>query len=177
MPRSGVAHIRAARGDEVSRIRAIEDDAGLRYGEAGLPEDLEGLPRAVIEAAIEAGTTWVAVDGEDRSIGFALCWARPDALHLRELDVERAWMGRGIGTALIEHVGAEARARGVGAVTLTTFRDVPWNAPFYARRGFAILAPAEQPAWLAAIRAEEDAGELAAWPRVAMRRPTGDRRA
>lgn len=24
-------------------------------------------------------------------------------------------------------------------MTLTTFRDVPWNAPFYARRGFELL--------------------------------------
>lgn len=167
--------IRPARREEVARIQEIEDDAGLRYGDAGLPEDLEGLPDAVIEAAIDDGTTWVLVDEDDAPIGFALCWARPEALHLRELDVVRAAMGRGHGRALLEHVAAEARARGLAHVTLTTFRDVTWNAPYYARRGFTIVEPRDQPAWLAAIRREEDEGELAAWPRVAMRRATADR--
>jgi hypothetical protein len=28
---------------------------------------------------------------------------------------------------------------GYPAVTLRTFRDVPWNGPFYLRRGFAVV--------------------------------------
>lgn len=32
-----------------------------------------------------------------------------------------------------------ARGRQLDAATLTTFRDVPWNAPFYVRLGFEIL--------------------------------------
>ena len=156
-------------------MKDIEDDAGLRYGDAGLPEDLEGLPGAMIEAAIDEATAWVVVDEDDAPFGFALCWVRPGALHLRELDVVRAAMGRGYGRALVEHVAAEARARGLSHVTLTTFRDVEWNAPYYARRGLTIVEPRDQPPWLAAIRREEDEGELAAWPRVAMRRATADR--
>jgi hypothetical protein len=35
-------------------------------------------------------------------------------------------------------------------VTLTTFRDIPWNAPYYARLGFSEL-PAD--AWGAGMRA------------------------
>lgn len=33
----------------------------------------------------------------------------------------------------------ELAEQGAPAVTLTTFRDVPWNAPFYERRGFRVL--------------------------------------
>jgi hypothetical protein len=54
-------------------------------------------------------------------------------------------------------------------MTLTTFRDVPWNAPFYARRGFAeVLDPSPG---LAAVRdRERSLGLDAAGPRIVMRR-------
>ena len=32
-----------------------------------------------------------------------------------------------------------ARGRRLPAVTLTTFRSIPWNAPFYASMGFVEL--------------------------------------
>ena len=38
--------------------------------------------------------------------------------------------------ALIEHVAGWARAHGSPALTLTTFTEVPWNAPYYERLGF-----------------------------------------
>ncbi|MCB9598623.1 MAG: GNAT family N-acetyltransferase, partial [Sandaracinaceae bacterium] len=100
--------IRDARLDEAPLLQDIEDDAGRRYGEVGIPEDLEGLARAVVEAAIREGTTWVATDDDDAPIGFALCWVRKDALHLRELDVRQAHMRRGIGRRLLEHVAERA---------------------------------------------------------------------
>ncbi|MBX3270812.1 MAG: GNAT family N-acetyltransferase [Sandaracinaceae bacterium] len=165
--------IRAARSDEASTLRAIEDEAGARYAEAGLPPDLDGLTPPELAEGIEAGTAWVLADEEDHPVAFALCWRRGDALHLRELDVLPARMGQGLGSRLIEHVVAQAQALGCSQVTLTTFRDVAWNAPYYARRAFRVLEPSEQPAFLRAIREDEDRGVLATWPRVAMARPLG----
>ncbi len=46
---------------------------------------------------------------------------------------------QGIGTALVEKVVGGARQKGHAGVTLTTFRDVPFNAPFYARLDFEEL--------------------------------------
>lgn len=160
--------IRRARPDEAARVRAIEDDAGTRYASAGLPPDLEGLPPEVIRAAIDAGLLFVAVDGTDQPVGFALCETHPDALHLRELDVALDHQGRGVGRALIDAVRAEARARGLPQVTLTTFRDVPFNAPLYEHLGFTVLDPL--PEWLQAVRAHEAQVGLDRWPRVAMAR-------
>jgi len=57
---------------------------------------------------------------------------------------------------------------GLPSVTLTTFRDVAWNAPLYRRWDFEVVEAEACPAWLAAIRAQEDLGELRRWPRVAM---------
>jgi GNAT superfamily N-acetyltransferase len=163
--------IRLARLDEVSELSRIEDEAGRIYASAGLPHDLEGLDPAVIEAGIADHLAWVSTDAEDLAVGFALAWPRPNALHLRELDVLPSHMRHGHGRGLVEFVSEHARALGCASVTLTTFRDVPWNAPLYQRWGFELLAPELCPTWLADIRAYEDEGELRRWPRVAMARP------
>jgi GNAT superfamily N-acetyltransferase len=55
--------------------------------------------------------------------------------HLEEMDVLPEHAGQGLGAALIEAVCSWAHTRGFDAVTLSTFRDVPWNAPFYPRHG------------------------------------------
>lgn len=62
-----------------------------------------------------------------------------------------------------------AREDGLTALTLTTFTDVPWNAPYYARLGFRALSESELTPGLRRIRAEEAAHGLARWPRVCMR--------
>jgi GNAT superfamily N-acetyltransferase len=161
------ATIRLAKPDEVTLIRALEDEAGRLYATAGMPADLPGLDPAVIEAAIAGRTLWVACEA-DRPIGFALVWIRTDALHLRELDVHPDHMRRGLGRRLVEFVRERAAERGLARVTLTTFRDVDWNASLYRRWGFEVLEPEDQPDWLAAIRAAEDRSVIGQWPRVAM---------
>ncbi|MCA9699057.1 MAG: GNAT family N-acetyltransferase, partial [Myxococcales bacterium] len=128
------AVIRLARADEVALLQQIEVEAGRLYGQVGMPEDFEGLPTDLVAAAIAEALVWV-VEEEARAVGFALCWDRGEALHLRELDVLPSHMRRGLGRMLVEHVGAQARVRGHDYVSLTTFRDVPWNAPLYRRWG------------------------------------------
>jgi N-acetylglutamate synthase-like GNAT family acetyltransferase len=79
--------------------------------------------------------------------------------------------GSGIGSALLATVCAHARAAGLRAVTLTTFRDVPWNAPFCARRGFRVLPEDEWTPGLAALVAREEELGLPRGMRVVMCRP------
>ncbi|MEZ4317135.1 MAG: GNAT family N-acetyltransferase [Myxococcota bacterium] len=161
--------IRLARPDELETLQDIEDDAGLRFEAAGMPGDLEGLGLDVLAAGVRDGLLFVLdLDGPQ---GFALCQAFDDTLHLRELDVVRALQGRGHGRALLDHVRSVARDRGLAGVSLTTFRDVPFNAPFYARYGFREVLPADQPVWLAEIRRHEREAGLDRWPRLAMRIP------
>jgi len=62
-----------------------------------------------------------------------------------------------------------ARAEGYGAVTLTTFRDVPWNGPFYRKLGFQPVE--ELSPELAGIREHEKAiGDDNFGHRIAMRK-------
>lgn len=169
-------NIRLARAGEVKRIAEIEDLAGERYADAELPPDLDGLAHAVIARAIAEELLWVMAK-DDEPVGFALCCRYPDALHLRELDVLPDSMGQGLGRRLVEHVCGEAAKMGLRSVTLTTFRDIVWNAPMYRRWGFDDVEPAQQPLWLRQIRDQEDNSDLRHWPRVAMARTiASDRR-
>jgi len=57
-------------------------------------------------------------------------------LHIWEMDVHPAFQRRGIGAGLVRAAQIDARNTGFKALTLTTFRDLPWNGPFYERLGF-----------------------------------------
>lgn len=162
--------IRPAEPFELDRLRAIEVDAAERFREVGLddvadspPQSRESLERARLEDRL-----WVAeVDG--MLVGMALTVELAGATHLAELDVLREHQGRGLGGALLEHVCRVATAAGHPTVTLHTFADVPWNAAYYARRGFVELAhDAMGPALAAATRA--DAAHFPGLRRVCMRR-------
>ena len=88
--------------------------------------------------------------------------------HIDQLSVLTDHGGRGIGRALLDEAVRWARASGLAAVTLTTFRDVPWNAPFYRRVGFEVVD--DPTPGLAVVRAGERADGLDGFgPRVAMR--------
>jgi hypothetical protein len=73
------------------------------------------------------------------------------------------------GRALFDYAAELAAAAGVPAVTLTTFAEVPWNAPYYLRCGFRVVGDAEVSPGLRAIRQREGV-VLHRWPRVCMRR-------
>ena len=168
--------IRRARAAELPRLREIEREAGARFDAipalADVPEVL--TPPAALDEACALDLIWVAAAvADDAPVGFAYADVLDGALQLEELDVLPAWGRRGIGRALVAAVVDEARARGLAAVTLTTFRDVPWNAPFYAALGFRVLAEAEISPGLAALLAMEARRGLPRALRVAMRRNVG----
>jgi GNAT superfamily N-acetyltransferase len=117
-----------------------------------------------------AGLLWVARAPGGKPVGFALCELVDGAVHLEEMDVDPGHGQRGVGRALLGAVMAWAERAGHPAVTLTTFRDIPWNAPFYARAGFRALSADELGPGLAALVREEAARGLDPSQRVVMRR-------
>ena len=88
--------------------------------------------------------------------------------YLQEIDVLPDHGRRGIGTSLIHAVCEWAQFKKVAAVTLTTFRHLPWNAPFYERLGFRSLTQDELTSGLDAILADEAENGLDKTKRVAM---------
>jgi len=90
--------------------------------------------------------------------------------HIEQVSVDPAFARRGLGRRLIEHVAAEGRRWGIDALTLTTFRDVPWNGPYYERCGFRVLADGELGPDLRRVRDAETTHGLDPAARVCMRR-------
>jgi GNAT superfamily N-acetyltransferase len=126
-------------------------------------------------AAQSRGQLWVAVDEADGGapVAFALFEDLDGALHLEEVDVHPDHARQGLGARLIDAAAAWGRELGYRAITLTTFRSVAWNAPYYERIGFRAL-PAE--AWGPGLRervADETRRGLAPERRLAMARPIG----
>jgi GNAT superfamily N-acetyltransferase len=94
----------------------------------------------------------------------------PDALHIWQITVHRDQQRQGIGRTLIEAAQQLAIDRGITALTLTTFRNVPWNEPYYRRLGFVTLDSVElNPRLEAILRSEGQAGMPIA-QRCAMRK-------
>jgi N-acetylglutamate synthase-like GNAT family acetyltransferase len=75
-------------------------------------------------------------------VGFAAAILLDGSAHLQELNVLPAHGRRGLGRALVHHVANWAVSEGFASLSLTTFRHVVWNAPFYASIGFVPI-PAE----------------------------------
>jgi GNAT superfamily N-acetyltransferase len=76
-------------------------------------------------------------------VGYAIAREVDDTLYLQQIDVEPRHGRRGIGAALITTVCNWAIQEGYAIVSLSTFRDIPWNAPFYAKLGFCPVDEAE----------------------------------
>ncbi|GAA0936886.1 GCN5 family N-acetyltransferase [Virgisporangium aurantiacum] len=163
--------IRAAVDADLLVLQEIERAAGEAFREIGMPEiaDDEPLPVDALAAYAAAGRAWVAVDPDDRPVAYLIADVVDGNLHIEQVSVHPRAARRGIGRDLIEHAAAYARDHALPALTLTTFTDVPWNAPYYERCGFRVM-PDPEPALRALIRAESDHG-LDRWPRVAMHRP------
>jgi len=153
--------IRQARLEEVPLLPDIEERAGALFLTSPHPEvttHSNGTPQ-MFRAHITQGVCFVVVDTDDSIVGFATCGVLDQALHLYELAVVSEHGGKGLGRALVEDVCREAAARGLGAVTLSTFTDVAWNAPFYARAGFHPLSEdALSPALHLVQKHEQDIG-------------------
>jgi GNAT superfamily N-acetyltransferase len=168
-----VASIRPPRRDELELLRRIERDAGRAFAEIGMAEIAADEPLSVgeLEAFRADGRAWVAVDARDRPVAYLLSSVVDGCAHIDQVSVATAQAGRGLGAALIEHLAATALTEDRPALTLTAFRDVPWNAPYYRRLGFAIVEPSDQGPELAALVGREARTIPGDAPRVAMRRP------
>lgn len=141
--------IRLAVPEDVGRLADVERQASTLFDDrlehTGLTrESLRRVSSAEsLHSAQQAGRLWVAISPAHGVAGFAVAIELGGCAHLDELDVLPAHGRMGLGSGLLAAVCAWARQAGYSAVTLSTFRDVPWNAPFYERRGFRAIAPSE----------------------------------
>jgi GNAT superfamily N-acetyltransferase len=165
--------IRSARLDDLSVLGDIERAAGAAFRRLGMAAVADADPLSVSELIgfQAAGRAWVAVDEADVPVAYLLVEVVDGNGHIEQVSVHPDLARRGLGRTLLDAADRWAARCGLSALTLTTYADVPWNAPYYARLGFAIVAEGDLTEGLRRIREREDASGLAAWPRVVMRRP------
>ncbi|WP_434453048.1 GNAT family N-acetyltransferase [Lentzea sp. E54] len=151
--------IRLAQPAELPCLQQIEIASGEPFRDAGMPEIADDAPMSLEDLAKHE--VWVAIGAQGVPVAFIAAGDVDGATHVHQVCVHPSHARQGIGAALIEHVTRSGRA-----VTLTTFRDVPWNAPYYERLGFRAVTEASP--GLAGIMREEASRGLDPATRVAM---------
>ncbi|WP_309491575.1 MULTISPECIES: GNAT family N-acetyltransferase [unclassified Microbacterium] len=133
------------------------------------PQERTAAPGFVLVAeTIETTDATDAAGAKDATVvGFVHVLEIDGHAHLEQLSVLPSHGRRGIGRRLVEAALAEARRRGHPRVSLRTYADVPWNAPFYASCGFIVTEP-DTPLLRSLIRIETDLGLFEHGHRVQM---------
>lgn len=98
--------------------------------------DLEGLRRPEV-------SFWSAWEGGTLLGCGALKALGPDHAEIKSMRTARAHRGRGVATAMLEHLLAEARRRGYSRLSLETGAQPGFEPArrLYARYGFEVCAP------------------------------------
>jgi GNAT superfamily N-acetyltransferase len=164
--------IRAARGEELEKLRELERAAGSIFRELDMDAIADDEPPSTAALAVlqAAGGVWVGTDEADVPVAYLVVQVIDAGAHIEQVSVHPRAARQGLGRALIETAASWARQRGLKALTLTTYRDVPWNRRYYERLGFQIVDDAHITPGLRRLRAQEAAAGLDRWPRVVMQR-------
>lgn len=163
--------IRPATEPDIAALPDIERRAASIFSPEYLPCNLADVVISTEHhlQAQRCGLLLVALADGIRPVGFAHTVLHGDCLHLLEMDVDPDYHRQGIGTALLNGVRDLALQLGCNSVTLTTYRDVPWNAPWYTRMGFSEFADEDMPSFLNSIIEKEVGMGLDRSKRAAMR--------
>lgn len=162
--------LRLARPADADEMPAVEAGAAALFATDPQLAKLEifdnGWEPDELRKLIRRGHCLVSHVGEEMA-GFLIAEPHKRELHIWEMDVHPKFQRRGIGAGLLRACQIDARNTGFRALTLTTFRDLAWNAPFYASLGFVEADPKAHPR-LAGCLAKEAEGGLPAQRRCAM---------
>ncbi|MDB2439656.1 GNAT family N-acetyltransferase [Hellea sp.] len=167
-------HIRLSELKDIPAMSLVEHSAQtafLTIPELAWVADGHVLAHEEHRKAIMAKTSWVSEDKHShRIIGFLSAEALTTEFHLSEVSVHADFQRQGIGRKLIETAVQYAASRGALTVTLTTFMNVPWNAPFYKKMGFDVIEDGSLGERLSGLLLEEKSHGLSRDNRCAMRK-------
>ena len=162
--------IEPAKPEHLVALPAIERAAADIFPEGMISNEAKDSIMSLeeFEKALAKKHLWVAITADNQPVGFALVTVNVSgkSAMLAELDVDPAHQQKGLGTAMVQTVIKWACQKGFQHLLLTTFSNVPWNAPFYEKMGFRRLSWNELTANLVVILDKED--ELGLKNRVAM---------
>ncbi|MGP9616167.1 GNAT family N-acetyltransferase [Arthrobacter sp. AOP36-A1-22] len=166
--------IRPATPADAASIEALENDADRLLIDWLSPAHWPPAPSGASRLSAD-GYLLVAEEGIPPAIlGFVHVLEVEGLAHLEQLSVAPAHGRQGYGLLLLNAALAEARVHGYDRVSLRTYADVPWNAPFYSRAGFVEVLPATD-FHRGLIDTEEDLGLPGYGRRVQMTASLNDR--
>jgi len=125
--------VRRADTEDLPLLPEIDERADLLFRVFGV--DLPQIP-VVADAMNDAKAIFVV---GHPPIGYVQVDEVDGLAHVQEIAVLPSHMRQGLGTALLDAACAWAREHDYRAITLCTYAEVPWNGPFYSRRGFVEL--------------------------------------
>ena len=132
---------------------------------------LPGMTAEFLAEHIVKGSIWTACEPGGTPVGFAVALVVDDEAHLNVLSGDPAHGRKGIGRRLVDEVCEWARSSGHKAITLSTFRNISWNAPFYTRLGFVEVAEDSLGPDIKQFRENERNAGLDISSRIVMRKP------
>lgn len=145
--------LRTASALDIPQIRAIGGSATKKFGSipelADLADDLE--EPLTIQQWLALGRIYLAEE-LGSAIGFISAYPLDVALYVQEMSVLESHQGKGVGKFLMEAVQQWALVRSMqdrakARVSLITYAEVPWNGPWYLKRGFKEVEPADIGPW------------------------------
>ncbi len=164
--------IRATLAGDIEHLPNVERSAAQIYKEDDTfswVADGNVQSISVHQSYTQSGNSWVAsCDGQ--SIGFINGVVHNNIFHICELSVSNEWQKKGVGSALLCHVENIMRERKLSAITLITFKNIPWNAPFYESKGFSIIDDNNLSLFLIDVLEEEAEAGLDIQARCAMQK-------
>lgn len=143
-----VVNIRYAEPHEIDRIRQLHVDSRNAFEGTQYASVLGKEPLSVelLREMVEAGRLLVAgigLPGQPKNdlAGFAAITWLDGTPHLEQLSVGAHRQGAQIGANLLVAVGDWTRSRGHTRVTLVTYTDIRFNAPWYRKFGYRGVSP------------------------------------
>jgi len=153
--------IEIAKRDHIPYLQGISRAAAELFPLEDLPFPLRAQTPSpdIFEGALRQQRLWIVLDeNKDRVVGFALLAEKCQQIHLQELDIHPEYGRQGLGTMLLKFVISWVKSKKYKQLTLTTFRHLPWNAPFYTKLGFKIIEPSQLNSCLIKLLNQESRG-------------------
>ena len=138
-----VVSLRTASASDSAAICEIDFSATTKFGSipelADLAAGEDATPK--IEEWLTLGRIYLAEE-DGQAAGFIAVHEMDGVLYIAEISTHSDFQGKGIGSELLDAAFqwaidlATHDGTGIARVSLTTYPDIPWNGPWYCKRGF-----------------------------------------
>lgn len=127
-----------AREEDIPKLAGVERSAAKIFRHVGKHFLLDGptVAPSLLRSMAASKHLWVAIEEAGEPVGFIGGYELRGSFYVAEISIAEAAQGKGIGKTLMRCMVEDVKIEGFLEVTLVTYRDLPWNGPWYRRLGF-----------------------------------------